>query len=100
MVVILRSSSRDAQVLRPIFGSRTDAVRTDRRGGRRIHVPAIKPGLELLIGGKYGSVHHRVAPIRTVRAIASGTGRRTSHLSAIESPVEADPRHCFSRLIL
>src|SRR5580704_3298352 len=65
-----------------------------------MHVPAKESGLELLIWRDPGNVDYGVRPIRPIRAIATDTWHRASNQATIVTPVEAEPRSLFPRLVL
>ena len=75
-------------------------VGTDRRGGRGIDAAAIEAGLELLIRRQTGNIHDGIGPIRAIGAISTSARHRASHQAAVVSPVEAQPRPPFPRLVL
>ena len=65
-----------------------------------MNAPAVKTAFELLIRRQVGDIHHAVGSIRPVRAITPRAWYRTSHLTAVITPVEAEPRSLFERLVL
>src|ERR1019366_1394236 len=99
VVVVLGAGRRKFQELRTVQVCRAGTVGADRSGRGCKNCPAVESGLELLIRGQTGRVNECVGPASAI-STAPRAWRRAGHQTAVEPPVDADPRELLRRLVL